>query len=170
MGMTRILTNSAVLLACLGMLAAPIQASQTNRVARQAIADVAIQGSGALEGAVVNVNGVAKAGAVIKVISRGEVVAQTKTDRNGRFSVEKLRGGVYQFQTEAGVTTCRVWSNRTAPPAAAHKLLIVDQGDVVRGIHGQNIMNAVSNPWVLAGIVAVAIAVPLALDDDDASN
>lgn len=173
MGISRILTNSAVALACIGMLAAPLQASQPRSISR-AIADVAIQASGAIEGQVLNVNGIQKAGAMVKVVSRGQVQAQVETDRNGRFRVDNLRGGIYQFQTDHGVTTARVWSQRTAPPAAAHELLIVEQGEVVRGIHhgpghGGAIMNALSNPWVLAGLVALAIALPLALDDDNGS-
>jgi hypothetical protein len=31
------------------------------------------------------------------------------------------------------------------------------------------VIRFLSNPWVLGGIVAAAIAIPLALDDDDAS-
>jgi hypothetical protein len=31
------------------------------------------------------------------------------------------------------------------------------------------VIGFLSSPWVLAGIVAAAIAIPLALDDDDAS-
>ena len=40
--------------------------------------------------------------------------------------------------------------------------------NVVRGANAP-ILAFLANPWVLAGIVAAAIAIPLALDDDDAS-
>ena len=47
--------------------------------------------------------------------------------------------------------------------------MLVSGNEVVP--HGRNrpVLGFLTNPWVLAGIVAAAIALPLALDDDDAS-
>jgi hypothetical protein len=174
MGLRTYTNKMAVLTACLGILAAPLQAASPRSNAHNLIPDIALQAGGVIEGAVVNPNGHRISGSTVKVTSRGELKAQVRTDKTGRFRVENLRGGIYQFQTDNGVSTVRVWAAQTAPPSAARQLLIVDQGEVVRGIfgegHGSQIMNALSNPLVLAGIVAVAIAVPLALDDNDTSN
>ncbi len=173
--MYRMFQQSVVALACLGMLISPTFAGQAPR--GTSIPDVKMT-AGGVEGAVVNANRAESAGSRVVILHRGEVKAQVKTDKNGRFRVENLKGGVYQFRTEQGGGAFRLWAERTAPPKAATKLLIVEQGKVVRGIfghdghgtgHGGQIMNALSNPWVLAGIVAVAVAVPLALDDDDSS-
>ena len=175
MGLLETTKKVAVLLACVGMLASPLQAAHPRNGAANLIPDVALQNGGVIDGVFVSPNGHKRGGSIVRVISRGELKAQTTTDKNGRFRVENLRGGIYQFQTEKGVSTVRVWTVQAAPPSAARQLLIVDQGDVVRGLwgdhsHGGQIMNALSNPIVLAGIVAVAVAVPLALDDNDASN
>jgi hypothetical protein len=51
--------------------------------------------------------------------------------------------------------------------------MIAPNQTVVRGQmglgNGGSALSWLANPWVLAGVVAAAIAIPLALDDDDAS-
>ena len=136
------------------------------------VPDVALQSGGVVEGVVTDGNGVRRGGSTVTILSRGEIQSQVQTDRNGRFRVENLRGGVYQFQTAGSMQAFRLWAEGTAPPSAASEMLIVENGQVVRGVwgaHGNQFMNVLSNPWVLAGIVVTAIAVPLALDDNDSS-
>jgi hypothetical protein len=65
----------------------------------------------------------------------------------------------------------RLWAEQTAPPAANDGVLVVHGDDAVRGNScnpcGGGLLGVLANPWVLAAIVAAAIAIPLALDDDD---
>ena len=37
------------------------------------------------------------------------------------------------------------------------------------GAHSGQLLNVLAHPWVIAGVIATAIAVPLALDDGDSS-
>jgi hypothetical protein len=104
------------------------------------------------------------------VIDQGRAVASTQTGVDGRFAIAGVKAGVYEVATSQGVTVCRLWAPRTAPPAAQSDALVVHGGSVVRGAQGGGgVIGFLSNPWVLGGIVAAAIAIPLALDDDDAS-
>jgi hypothetical protein len=45
---------------------------------------------------------------------------------------------------------------------------MVNSEEPARG-QGESVLRFLSNPWVLGSLVAAAIAIPLALDDDDAS-
>jgi hypothetical protein len=103
----------------------------------------------------------------VAVIRQGQEIARTQTNAEGRFAVQGLTGGVYQVATPVGAATYRAWSPRTAPPAATQAITIVPDETIVRGQFGTGALGWLANPWVLAGIVAAAIAIPLALDDDD---
>jgi hypothetical protein len=158
----------AAAIACLGIvlpheaLAAPPAAA--------GITDVALRDGGTMVGAVYSAEGLPQAGQLVSVQTSGREVARTTTDDHGRFTAEGLKGGVYQLVTTDGMSTYRVWSAGTAPPAAQPAALVVT-GDVVRGFgHHGGIGAWLSNPWVLAAIVATAIAVPIALNDDDSTS
>jgi len=154
----------AATMACLGTMlpqcafGAPPQANK--------IADVALRSGGTLVGAVYDSQGLPAEGAIVSVQQSGKEVARTQTDQKGRFIAEGLQGGVYQIATAKGVAVYRAWTPGTAPPAAQQQALVIN-GDVVRGIGNGEILAFLSNPWVLAGIVATAIAVPIAVSDDD---
>jgi hypothetical protein len=80
----------------------------------------------------------------------------------------------------------RAWAPRTAPPSANRAILAVAREDSVRGQYAPPIaaapagpgpfgktMNWISDhPLITAGIVATAIAVPVAIaaDDDDPAS
>jgi hypothetical protein len=128
------------------------------------IRDVALDASGTLHGQVLDSRGAVAEGLVLHVLQGGQEVAAAQTDHEGRFQVDGLRGGVYQLATQQSATSYRVWNQRGAPPAAQPTALIIVGQDVVRG---QGAFDVLTNPWVLGGIVAAAIAIPLALDGDD---
>ena len=115
------------------------------------------------------------AGTAVALIAQGRAVASTQTGADGRFAIAGVKAGVYEVATSNGVTVCRLWAPRTAPPAAQADALVVHGDTVVRGgdaggwgkVGGGGVIGFLSNPWVLGGIVAAAIAVPLILDDDD---
>lgn len=158
----------AAAIACLGIVLP--QAAMAAPPAASRIADVALRDGGAMIGAVYSAEGLPQADQLVSLQTNGREVVRTKTDEHGRFIADGLKGGVYQVVTAEGVSTYRAWSPGTAPPSAQPAALVVN-GEVVRGFgHHGTLGHWLSNPWVLAAIVATAIAVPIALNDDDSSS
>jgi hypothetical protein len=157
-------------IACLGMIVPPSAlAGQPAKLAN----DVALRPGGLLVGQVVDAQGAVQAGRVVSIQHGDREVVRTSSDQNGVFAAQGLRGGQYQIATENGLSVCRLWAPETAPPAAHEAAIVVTGQDVVRGQWGGGgaWLNWVrSHPYITAGIVAAAIAVPLAVaagDDDD---
>lgn len=123
------------------------------------ILDVALGKSGALTGQLVDAQGTARAGAVVRVSRDGEPVAATQTDAAGRFAISGMRGGVYQLQTEHGAALVRAWAMGTAPPSARTGLLVVEQSGVVRG--QMPLMTALSSTPAIVALGAIAVAAPV---------
>jgi len=131
----------------------------------KAVRDVALQSSGVLQGQILDTQGTPQGGVEVAAVQHGQALAVTRTDADGRFTMASLRGGVYELQTSTSSEVVRLWAPQTAPPAAQDGLLLVAGNDVVRTQgHG---LGFLANPWVLAGIVAAAIAIPLAVSDSD---
>lgn len=157
-------------LSCVGMLV-PQAAFAVPTGAK--LSDVALQENGVVLGQVVDAQGIAVAMAPVAISSGGKEIARTQTDSTGKFSVSGLKGGVYQVAAAGQQGVYRLWAPRTAPPAAQQGLMVVSQGNLVRaqsvpGGHFQGIMSWISqHPIMTAGIVATAIAIPVALNDDD---
>jgi len=173
MKLVAIMRGSVVVLASIGVLlpqlalgAGTVKPGQS--VLSTAVRDVALQEGGLLKGQVLDTQGAAVAGIPVAVVLQGKPIATTKTDASGGFAVAGLGGGIYQIVTPQGGAAYRLWAPRTAPPAATTSALIVNGDNVVRGgVGGGGLIGFLANPWVLGGIVAAAIAVPLVLDDDD---
>lgn len=144
------------------------------------IHDVSLSAGGVLIGQTLDESMRPIAGAKITIQSGGHPVAHTTSDANGVFAVAGLRGGVHQVIANDAVHHCRLWAPGTAPPGATNVLRFIPGKDnVVRGqwgppIHlGHRAGTWATNPWIIGGIVATAIAVPIALhnlDDDDDSG
>jgi hypothetical protein len=134
--------------------------------------DVALREGGVLVGQVVNQQGVAQANTNVSVRYANHEVVRTTTDENGVFAAKGLRGGQYQLTTDNGVSTCRLWAADTAPPSAKPAALVVAGDNVVRGQGAArgwvNWMK--THPYLTAGVVATAVAVPLAIANDDDDN
>jgi hypothetical protein len=168
------LRGSLVALAMVSMLL-PHRGLATEPVAENvkpsiSIVDVALAEDGSLSGQVMDLQGVPVASTTVAVVRQGEVVATVQTDSQGRYSVSGLNTGLYQVVTEQGITVCRVWSAKAAPPSAQAEALVIDGTHTMRGVMGGRPWGSIlSNPWVLGGIVAAAIAIPLALDKKDGS-
>jgi len=131
--------------------------------------DVALREGGVLVGQVVNQQGVAKANADVSIRYANHEVVRTTTDENGVFAAKGLRGGQYELMTDEGASSCRLWAADTAPPAARPAALLVSGDNVVRG---QGVARSwvgwmKAHPYLTAGTVAAAVAIPLALADDD---
>lgn len=162
---TRVFGHLAAILACLGM-AAPAQLSQAAEptpplAAASRVSDVALLPGGELRGMVTNAQGVALAGTPVSIWEGRRQVAATTTDESGSFRVSGLRGGSYRIVAGGGAGMFRLWVANTAPAAAGNSALVVVGGAQVLG-QGR-MMNWLGNPWVIAGIVAAAVAVPIAI-------
>lgn len=140
--------------------------------ARSAISiiDVALGEDGSLRGQVLDLQGAPMTQTTVAVVQQGKVLATTQTDAQGRYTFNGMNTGFYQVVTDQGLTVCRVWTAETAPPSALTETLVVDGLQTVRGgMNGRPWGSFLSNPWVLGGIVAAAIAIPLALDKKSSS-
>lgn len=155
-------------IACLGIVLP--QAAFAVPPTAGGIADVALQEGGTMMGAVYTAQGQPQSGALVSIQANGSEVATATTDEYGRFAASGLKGGVYQLATVDGAATYRGWATGTAPPAAENVAFVVE-GDIARGnCHTGGLACWLSNPWVLAAIVATAIAVPIAVSDDDSTS
>jgi hypothetical protein len=163
----------AAAVACVGMVIPP------STFAAEPVAgatDVALRPGGLLVGQVVDRQGVPQANQTVSIQYGSHEVVRTTTDENGTFAAQGLRGGQYQLVTHDGISVCRLWAPGTAPPAAQPEALVVCGNQVVRGQwgthgHGGPLHGSLewvrAHPYITAGIVAAAIAIPLALADDD---
>jgi len=150
------------------------------------IADVALENDGALLGQAVTAQGQPVAGATV-LLDNGREQASTTTDARGRFRFADVRGGAYRVRTNQQTKLCRVWKAGTAPPAANKGVLIVDGKQAVLGQYCSSPVGCGSpvragwdgakevfkNPLVIGGVIAAAIAIPVALhnsDDDDPAS
>ena len=157
----------------------------------RAVRDVALHAGGVLAGQVVDVQGAAVAGAVVTISKVGKQIARVEADAHGRFRVDGLKGGVHQVVAAGQVGIYRLWAPNTAPPVAQSGIMLVKNTEVVRGqcvgcgtpvcgtpgcgsgVYGRGAAGGgvvgwmANHPVLTAGGIAAAIAVPLAIDDDD---
>lgn len=134
-------------------------ASRTSR-GMPLVSDLELGPKGSLRGFVVNVHGVPIARAPVVVRNADREVARTSTDLLGQFSVDGLRGGIYQVGTGRYARQFRTWVARTAPPRAKQIALIVVGGDVVRGQMPLEDFFA-SDAFIITGMVGAMIAIPV---------
>jgi len=154
----------AVALACVGMLLPQRLMAATTISAQPMVHDIALGDNGSLSGQVVDSQGIAQSNAEVSVWQNENKVATTKSDEKGNFQVSGLRSGVHQVAAGEGVSVYRFWAPNTAPPSATDQAMVVNDQNVVRG---NGVVGFLTNPWVLAGIVAAAIAIPIALNNND---
>jgi hypothetical protein len=173
----RSLRNMLVAIVCVGLGCPPSVLADGPIVGAK---DVALRPGGVLVGQVVDQQGTARPGFVVSILQGGRAVVSTSTDTNGIFAAQGLRGGQYQLVTENGQSFCRLWAANTAPPVASDAVVLVTGEQVIRGQwgwgaeYGGRWLDWVrSHPYITAGIVAAAVAAPLAVaatDDDDGPN
>jgi hypothetical protein len=137
-----------------------------------AVLDVALSDGGVLHGQVVNTQGAGAAGLPVYVRTQDRDVATATTAADGTFNVQGLKGGVYEVSTVQGHGVYRLWSPGTAPPVAQNGAVVYTQsGAVDSGVvhYTQNggdgaVKMFLTNPIVIAGVVATAVALPVALN------
>ena len=162
----RLIQGWMVILAAVGMILP--QSVLAAELAKPVISDVKLHQGGQLWGQVVDPQGVPMTGETVKVWQDGRQVAESKTNTRGRFFFTQLqRGGVYHLTAAKGHGAYRVWSAAMAPPTAQEGVLLVAGQETVRGQQLGKLGFWLSNPWVIAGIVATAVAVPVAIHNCD---
>jgi hypothetical protein len=169
----RVLTALAIIGSMLPVL--PTSAKENSPAPTAMIRDVELAFGGLLVGRLTDANGQPLAGAPVSVLSDGKPLATMQTDDEGVFAVSKLRGGVHEIATADDVQICRLWAAGTAPPGAPQSVDIVAPGEVIRGQYGPPPGNRfikrakvwATNPFIVGGVVAAAVAIPVALSDDD---
>jgi hypothetical protein len=136
------------------------------------VADVALSDGGTLQGQVLNLDGTAAARVSVAVRTPESIVATTTTADDGTFSIQGIRGGVYQVVAGQGQGVYRMWSAGTAPPVAQTSATVYTQSSVVDNnavvytgyYNPDSPMKAfLTNPLVIGAMVAAAIAVPVVL-------
>ncbi|MCA9208217.1 MAG: carboxypeptidase regulatory-like domain-containing protein [Planctomycetales bacterium] len=128
--------------------------------------DIELDAAGRLVGQAIDGQGRLLVAERVVVSQAGQEIASTVTDDQGRFAIEGMLGGLYQVATAQGGAMCRVWMANTAPPVAKPHLLLAAGTDVERG---QRPVTDLLHPVLIGLIIAAAIAIPIALHDDDAS-
>jgi hypothetical protein len=139
------------------------------------IRDIELASGGLLVGRLLDAGGQPRGNVAVSIVADGAILATTHTDEAGIFAVTNLRGGVHQVSTGDAIQICRFWVNGTAPPLAARSVDFVSGDQVVRGQWGPPPGNSLirrakvwaTNPFIVGGVVAAAVAVPVALSDDD---
>jgi hypothetical protein len=161
----------AATIACFGMVL-PTTVTAATPATPATNTDIALRKGGLLVGQVVDQQGVAKAGTPVSIQFNGKEVATTTTDANGVFAAKGLRGGQYQLVTPQGGNACRLWAADTAPPSARPAALVVSGSEVVRanGAGGAWVGWMKAHPYITAGTVASAIAIPLVLASNDSDS
>jgi hypothetical protein len=159
----------AAAVACVGMVIPPPALAAEPAAGAT---DIALRQGGLLVGQVVDRQGVPQANQTVSIQYGPHEVVRTVTDQNGTFAAQGLRGGQYQLVTHEGISVCRLWAANTAPPAARPAALVVTGNQVVRGQWGAGPLHGTmgwvkAHPYITAGVIAAAIAIPLALADDD---
>jgi hypothetical protein len=167
---TRWYCQGAIVLACFGMIVPERVLAATPTSPQPLVHDVALGTNGTLSGQVVDSQGLPLAGTDVTVWQNENQVAAVKADVNGNFAIAGLRSGVHHVAAGQSVDVYRFWAPNTAPPAAGKQALLVGDQTVARGNFGGGIIRFITNPWVLAGIVAAAIAIPIAVNNDDDSG
>ena len=137
--------------------------------------DIILGEGGLLTGQLLNDQGVVMPLSPVSLQANGKEIARLTTDKNGQFRVADLRGGVYQVTSKGHQGVYRFWAPKTAPPAAQRQLTLVSHNEVIRGQFTAPPGNpfrsigqfVAEHPIMTAGAVAGAIAIPIAVDDDD---
>jgi hypothetical protein len=174
--------------AMLGVLAptSVVGAAEPGRVvaARKrgpAVVDAVLTDAHGLQGRVYNAQGKPLTGIDVFVVAPNGEHVRTRTNELGDFEVNGLKGGVYQLAAGHGSQMVRAWTEGTAPPAAEKQVLLVSDPRVLAaqyepGTFGHFLEEGklmLSNPLVVGGIIAAAVAIPVAIhnaDDDDAPS
>ncbi len=156
----------AVGLATVGfcMPQAVLEAAAPNQQTPVVVSDIQLQQGNVLLGQIVTPDNAAVVGVDVSLYSKNHRLVISKTDQRGYFAFPGLQAGVYHVIAPGGEGVYRAWTENSAPPAAKPAALIVTRRGTVRGQRAmRRFRNLLANPWIVAGIVATAVAVPVAI-------
>ncbi len=159
----RFVRGIVIFLAVVGMCV-PELAFAAAPPATPAVVDVALSNGGVLHGQLIDLRGGNAAGVPVSVKAQNKEIIRTVTVKDGRFAVPGLRGGVYQVAAARGQGVYRVWTAKAAPPSAQKNAI------VFTGLFGGAPKMLLANPVIVAGVVATAIAVPVAIVNSSPSS
>ncbi len=127
--------------------------------------DATLHAGGVLVVQVVDSRGIPRPGSQVALSQADRKLATGVTDQSGSLSVKGLSGGIYEIAAGQTRAVYRLWAPRTAPPAARSKVVLVADSNPIRGQcdAGGPLSYWLSNPWVIAGLIGVAVAVPVAI-------
>ena len=183
---TSTLWNGAMLIAVCGWFIPSAWGANPAQLATAEIQDIVLRPDQSLHGIVVDSAGETHANVPVTVFQHGNEVARTETDADGRFVACGLRGGSCIVQYPDQVRQYRVWTPKAAPPSACGRIFHRKKScqrtnkcncqhhgrkcKKCRGCKGTGMIGGVmKSPLALAAIGA-AVAVPIALNDDDDNN
>ncbi|REK25704.1 MAG: carboxypeptidase regulatory-like domain-containing protein [Planctomycetota bacterium] len=133
------------------------------------VVDIELATGGILRGRVVDARGVPQVDAEVTLAQQQRTIASTRSGADGQFTMSNLKGGTYHAVTQHGVSVFRLWAHETAPPRAPSSVMLVSDASIVAGQHAPlKLPHAplkvwLADPFVIAGIVAIATAVPIAV-------
>jgi hypothetical protein len=127
------------------------------------VGDIRLAKNDTFVGQVVNAKGTPQENVEVQIMSEGKRLASAKTTSEGYFAFSGVRSGVYTVGTDQGQALYRVWNKDIAPPAAKPGALLVSDSEVVRGQTNFGFGGFLGSPLVVAGIVAAAVAIPVAV-------
>ena len=135
-----------------------------------AVRDVALAADGTLRGSLLAADGKPQANADVILCKGREVVGTAKTRVDGSFAMPQVRPGLYELASAQSVNLYRVWTARTAPPAAQATALLVQDTAIVRG---QEQWSPVRRAMILGGVIVTSGVlggvIGYNIKDDDAS-
>lgn len=106
----------------------------------------------------------------IELSSAGRLIASTETSAAGTFAIDNLTGGVYQLSAGQHVGVYRLWPAGSQPPAARNALAVVSGEHIVRGQDKPGVMYWLTNPWIIAAGLGVAVIIPVAISNNNSSS
>lgn len=141
----RFVKGAAVSLAALGVVCPQVSVLADTKAPARSISkapqtvtvpDIALTTGGTFSGRVVDHTGKVLEGAQVSLRQGKNEIAKTVTNKEGLYSFKNLRGGVYQVGSGNTEGVFRVWSEKTAPPAAKEHALLVMGENGARGQTG----------------------------------
>ncbi|MCA9024168.1 MAG: carboxypeptidase regulatory-like domain-containing protein [Planctomycetaceae bacterium] len=100
------------------------------------ITDVALTDDGRVTGRVLTTNGAPIDGTRVVVRQGEQIFAKMVTNKEGQFTSEGMRAGVYTIATVQGGGLYRLWPKNIAPPSSKTQALLVTNEPVVRAQFG----------------------------------
>jgi hypothetical protein len=122
---------------------------------------------GQLRGALVDDAGKGVPDAPVLIGQDGKLLKELRTDQDGRFRFDVAKPGLFQVVSHGSAAAYRTFPAEQAPAGAKQGVIHQVDPQVARGGSPAGLFSCLANPIFLALLIGAAIAIPLALDDDD---